>query len=69
MLKVSYSGTLEDGTTFDTATEEEPFSFPLGVDDVIKARRGGGPRSKAAAAGGGAPRPPCRPAAPPPPPR
>ena len=33
---VHYTGTLEDGTQFDTSIGRAPFSFPLGAGRVIK---------------------------------
>ena len=35
-VKVNYTGTLEDGTQFDTSIGRAPFSFPLGQGRVIK---------------------------------
>ena len=34
-VKVHYTGTLEDGTTFDTSVEREPLEFTLGTDRMI----------------------------------
>lgn len=34
-VKVNYTGSLEDGTTFDSTSEEEPFEFTLGQGKVI----------------------------------
>ncbi len=34
-VKVHYTGTLEDGTVFDTSVEREPLAFTLGQDLVI----------------------------------
>ena len=35
-VTVNYTGTLEDGTQFDTSIGRAPFSFPLGAGRVIK---------------------------------
>ena len=35
-VSVNYTGTLEDGTQFDTSIGRGPFSFPLGAGRVIK---------------------------------
>ena len=35
-VSVNYTGTLEDGTQFDTSIGRAPFSFPLGAGRVIK---------------------------------
>ncbi len=35
-VAVNYTGTLEDGTQFDTSIGRAPFSFPLGAGRVIK---------------------------------
>ena len=35
-VTVNYTGTLEDGTQFDTSIGRAPFSFPLGSGRVIK---------------------------------
>ena len=35
-VTVNYTGTLEDGTQFDTSIGRAPFSFPLGARRVIK---------------------------------
>ena len=35
-VTVNYTGTLEDGTQFDTNIGRAPFSFPLGAGRVIK---------------------------------
>ena len=35
-VTVNYTGTLEDGTQFDTSIGRGPFSFPLGAGRVIK---------------------------------
>ncbi|KGF91671.1 MULTISPECIES: FKBP-type peptidyl-prolyl cis-trans isomerase [Prochlorococcus] len=35
-VTVNYTGTLEDGTQFDTSIGKAPFSFPLGAGRVIK---------------------------------
>ena len=32
-VTVNYTGTLEDGTQFDTSIGRAPFSFPLGADE------------------------------------
>ena len=34
-VRVHYTGTLEDGTTFDTSVEREPLEFTLGTDRMI----------------------------------
>ncbi|HEC91867.1 MAG TPA: peptidylprolyl isomerase [Candidatus Atribacteria bacterium] len=34
-VKVHYSGSLKDGTVFDSSLEKEPFEFTLGEDMVI----------------------------------
>ena len=34
-VKVHYTGTLEDGTIFDTSREREPLEFTLGEDSLI----------------------------------
>ena len=36
IVTVNYTGTLEDGTLFDTRIGRAPFSFPLGAGRVIK---------------------------------
>ncbi len=36
ILHVTYTGTLEDGTVFDSNTGKAPFSFNLGSGEVIK---------------------------------
>ena len=36
LVTVNYTGTLEDGTQFDTSIGRAPFSFPLGAGRVIK---------------------------------
>ena len=36
IVTVNYTGTLEDGTQFDTSIGRAPFSFPLGAGRVIK---------------------------------
>lgn len=35
-VKVHYTGTLEDGTVFDSSTESEPLEFTLGKGQLIK---------------------------------
>ena len=35
-VTINYTGTLEDGTQFDTSIGRAPFSFPLGAGRVIK---------------------------------
>ena len=35
-VTVNYTGTLEDGTQFDTSIGRSPFAFPLGAGRVIK---------------------------------
>ena len=37
MVKVAYSVKLEDGTVFDSTTEQEPFQFTLGLGQAIPA--------------------------------
>lgn len=34
-VTVHYTGTLEDGTVFDTSEERDPISFEIGADEVI----------------------------------
>lgn len=36
MVKVHYTGTLEDGTVFDSSAESEPLEFTLGNGQLIK---------------------------------
>ncbi|KAK4009028.1 FK506-binding protein 2-like [Daphnia magna] len=36
ILTTDYTGTLEDGTVFDSSIGGEPFSFTLGAGEVIK---------------------------------
>ena len=36
VVKVTYTGTLEDGTVFDTTAGSDPFVFTLGANQTIK---------------------------------
>ncbi len=35
-IKVEYTGTLDDGTVFDTSKEKEPLEFEVGSGQIIK---------------------------------
>ena len=35
VVRVHYTGTLEDGTVFDTSREQEPLEFTLGEGEII----------------------------------
>ena len=37
-VKVEYTGTLDDGTVFDTSEGKDPLEFEVGSGKVIKAR-------------------------------